>query len=307
MTAYRLILVVVNPSLQRTPAVLRAAEIAHASGAALHMLAFDDPPGIDAALFVPGEVAAIARKTYEAERARDLNEIARIPRELGIKVDTQIVRGRQTDRQLASAVAALSPDLVIRDVHREQAIRRVILGSRDWAFIAVCPSPLLLVHDVPIHKPRRVLAAIDPVHDRNTKGRLNERIVETAVGLAIQCDAEVHLIHVFEGLSGRAAHAAAYSHIAFEQAHRDLSTQRRHALDTFASRFSVPEECKYFLDGDPVAEISRFVASHAIDVVVAGYGSRGPIESLAMGSVAERLLQAVDSDVLIVHPAAASE
>lgn len=307
MTAYRLIMVIVDPSLRRTPAVLRAAEIAHASGASLHMLAFDDPPGLDATLFESGEAAATARKTHEAERTRALDEIARIPRELGIKVDTRIVWGRQTDHQLASAVAALAPDLVIRDVHREPAIRRLILGSRDWAFIALCPSPLLLVHDVPIHKPRRVLAAIDPAHDRNTKGRLNERIVEAAVGLAIQCDAEVHLIHVFEGLTGRSAQAAAYSHIAFEQAHRDLSTQRREALDAFARRFSVPDERKHFLDGDPVTETRQFVASQSFDVVVLGYGSQGPIKSMAMGSVAERLLQTVDADVLIVHPAADSE
>jgi nucleotide-binding universal stress UspA family protein len=54
------------------------------------------------------------------------------------------------------------------------------------------------------------------------------------------------------------------------------------------------------LEGDPAAEIARFAADAAIDVIVIGTHGRTGVDRLVMGSVAERVMREAPCSVLVV-------
>jgi nucleotide-binding universal stress UspA family protein len=54
------------------------------------------------------------------------------------------------------------------------------------------------------------------------------------------------------------------------------------------------------LDGDPAAEIARYAADAAIDVIVIGTHGRTGVDRPEMGSVAERVMREAPCSVLVV-------
>lgn len=58
------------------------------------------------------------------------------------------------------------------------------------------------------------------------------------------------------------------------------------------------------LDGDPATELERFASTHRIDLVVMCTHGRGPVARAWLGSVADRLVRALDGQVLLLRPGA---
>lgn len=54
------------------------------------------------------------------------------------------------------------------------------------------------------------------------------------------------------------------------------------------------------LEGDPAAEIARYAADAAIDVIVIGTRGRTGVDRLVLGSVAERVMREAPCSVLVV-------
>jgi nucleotide-binding universal stress UspA family protein len=54
------------------------------------------------------------------------------------------------------------------------------------------------------------------------------------------------------------------------------------------------------LEGDPAAEIARYAADAAIDVIVIGTRGRTGVDRLVLGSVAERVMREAPCTVLVV-------
>src|SRR5690606_21706366 len=90
------------------------------------------------------------------------------------------------------------PMLLVKDTHDHPVLRRTLLSNTDWNLIRSCPVPLLLVKPREIGAKPNVLAAVDPLHERDKPADLDRAILAFAGELARAAGGRLHVLHAFD-------------------------------------------------------------------------------------------------------------
>ncbi|TXH05888.1 MAG: universal stress protein [Nevskiaceae bacterium] len=302
MAHYTRILLLADPSLQRTPALDAAARMAKAAGARLHINVFDASDTIAAMKWMQPDLAQPAMDAYtEVRRAWAVTE-AQVLQAQGIDAVGDAAWARPAIDEMLEQIGELKPDLVIKDVHHEPALRRIFLTPLDWQLLRQCPAQLLLVNSAAAVPPRRVLAAIDPVRGGPGGHDFNRKIVQDALGFAIQCDAELHLVTAFDAAVLTGFGAAEAGAVVTTELFETLRDSHRQVFDEVADAYGVPAGRRHFLYGPPAAAIAEFAGQHHTDVIAVGASSRHGVERFLLGSTAESLCENAPCNLLAIKP-----
>lgn len=301
MSQYRKILLIADAAMKRTPAFERAVWLARACGAALHIVLFDRNSVIAGAALIDRDAAAEARRMWTLEREHWLRvEAATIEEAGGVVVTSQVVWARPGADDILDVAADQQADLVVKDVHLEGALQRVLLTPLDWQLLRQCAVPLMLVNSLGHALPRRIVAAVDASYEHKA-GDLNDRVIQEALRLAIPCDAELHLIHAFSGpqqlIDPNGAGVGSIGEL-----ERILLPVHQRNFAAIADAHSVPADRRHFLRGTPVRVISDFARQRHSDVIVIGSVRHNFIDRLIMGTTAEALLDQAPCNLLAVKP-----
>ncbi|MGE3775106.1 MAG: universal stress protein, partial [Gammaproteobacteria bacterium] len=175
--------------------------------------------------------------------------------------------------------------LVISGVARDETLGRLLLGSTVETLEKQLQAPLLVVKRRPHGDYRHLVVATDLTPDSKTAGD---------AALAWWPNAQVDLFHAFalpfEGLlQDRTA--------AIERARLHAVEEcQRYAAASTGGRYATT----YCEHGEPAALLSDLVEARDIDLVVVGTEGRKGLAGMVLGSVAQRVLDRVPADVLVV-------
>ncbi len=298
MTQYQKILLVVDSQFRRTPAVLRASQLAQSSGAALHMVLIAKDRTI-AALERFGENAnGGARGALLEFYGQRMAELRRFAEQMARHVTTDMIYDDHPQRALADYVKEMKPDLVVKDVQHETRLSRLLLTPADWSLIRATSSPVLLVNSASAGIPRRVIAAVDANYDQHTDA--SDLVVAAAEALAIQCDAELELVHVLEIAMPLASGAPELDMGLSAGMYKVISDNDQRWFTEYAERRSVPLEHRHLLSGHAPDALSAFAAHAGTDVLVMGSKQRGTLDRALLGSTTEDTLTKARCDVLVI-------
>lgn len=295
MSQYQRLFMIAAPALRHTPAMERAVAIAKATDAALHIAVFIEEGDL------LGRMASgsALRQSMEQEAWAWLRDEASQLRHDGLEVTCEVQVSRQVMKDIVEHVEEMQPDLVIKDVHHESALRRVFLTPPDWHLLRDCPAPLHLVSDVRCPLPRVVIAAVDTLHPDSQHTRLNERLIRAANAMAVQCDAELHLLHAWDVSQTQIADfgAGAVTMPGFDS---EVRRSAQLAFEHLADSRGVPEAHRHFVSGPASHAIAEYAAHHRADVIVMGSSQRRGAQGL-LGSTTEHVLQHLPCNVLAVR------
>ncbi len=290
-------MVIVDGNLVLTPGLVRAAALARKSGDRLLLALFE----FDRAL-----ARAAARgfdlDAYQRGRREKLEALAEQLRRDGLEVETRLFWDDPVMARMLLSVLAEQPGMVIKDVHGEALLKRVLFTPADLDLLRQCPAPLMLVRGGTHGLPKRILAAVDPLDASDRPRELNARVLNAANRLAMQCDAELDVVHAFEYIPPFAVPGLLTGSLPNMGLIENFRALHLDALQALGKEFGIAPERLHMLDGIPGRAIAEFAAANRIDVVVMGSVQRGFLERLSIGSVAEDLLQRLDCDVLALKP-----
>ncbi|MGH8387373.1 MAG: universal stress protein [Pseudomonas sp.] len=297
MSQYQRLLLIINPALRQSEAMDHAAALAKASGASLHIAAMI-PSWKLLSLLEEGDREA-AREEYLQDQRNWLKYHADHLRNRGLEVTAEAKWADDLQQDILDYVAEMQPDLLIKQVQREPALKRGFFTSLDWRLLRHCPIPVYLPGEGDHPLPRKVVAAVDVSNSLIQDNELNDRIIQQASSLAIQCQAELHLVYacdasaLFLGDMGGGGFTLAdlYSHLRqrHEKSFLDLS-----------GRYGVPADRRHFIEGHPVAVLHAFADEREMDVIVMGrVQSHGLVDKL-LGSTTEHTLYQVTCSILVV-------
>ncbi|WP_137819822.1 universal stress protein [Pseudomonas sp. 2FG] len=310
MSEYQRLLLVAPSEMRRTPAFERAAALASAKGAALHIVAFDYVEAIATTGLFNQRVMAEVREGYLQRHRLWLEDEAELQRSKGLTVTTEVLWVQQPYEEILVHVKEMQADMLIKDAHQEPALKRAFVTPLDWQLLRDCPTPLHLVTDARHPLPRQIVAAVDPFRPEEQIRDLNDRIILTALKLAAQCNAELHLLYAYDVSSMLAAEMGMGMGMGTLPLSRGLSEELRAAQEQaftgLADRHGVPKECRHFLLGSPIQVISEFAVSSLADVIVMGTVHRRGLHKL-LGSTAEHVLYRVPCSILAIKPENAVE
>ncbi|MGE8392842.1 universal stress protein [Pseudomonas sp. BIGb0427] len=298
MSQYQRLFLMVGSDLRHTPALERAAALAHATGATLHICAFVDE--IDTLGLMSGDEHRL--DTLMQNNRQWLADEATLLHENGIRVSTEVILARDVLQAALAQVAEITPDLLIKDVQHEPLLKRLVVAPLDWQLLRECPCPVHLVSEVHCPLPRIVIAAVDPTHPEHPHDDLNESVINAAADLARQCNAELHLLHVCDSAHTHMADFGAGT-VTMPGFGSDVRKSIHKAFEQMAARHGVTVERQHFLSAPITRSIAEFIAHSRADVLVMGNHPRKLLERLT-GSTTEHVLEQRLCNVLAIRAAA---
>lgn len=283
------ILVVLDRSAAASPALEKAARLAADGALGLRLFCCDSDPRLVVRLFLRPEALSAARADF-LRRCRDwLAEQAEPLRAGGLRVDIEAAWDSPLHAGILREVALSRPVLVVKDMLWHPPLGRGLLTGTDWHLLRTCPVPLLLTKPRAWPAAPRVAAAVDPGHPADPEYRLDHRIVREAARLAARLQTRLKIVHaclspgpaldIGQGSLQDAAAAAV----------RTVCGQQAGGLDDVT-----------LLDGAAVEVLPGFCEDQAVDVLAVGAASRSRVYEAVIGSTAEKLLDRIPSDLLVI-------
>jgi universal stress protein E len=301
VAARRVLFAIRNPEAARQPGLAKAIQVARALGASLELFhAICDPVFIEFARVEDNTVDAL-RERVEGEVRIPLVRLCASVREHGVACDYSVAWDYPPGEAVVRRAQAIRAHLIIAEWHRGGRTQPWLIHLTDWELLRLSPVPVLLLRDgKPYHRPL-VLAAVDPAHAHAKPSRLDERIVAAAAEFSKGLRGSLHVMHAsYPSIVGLERPALkTWSTLSFQE----LKEQERAAFEEFRAGVEVPRTRAHLIEGNPAVEIPRFARELGAGIVVMGAVSRSGLRRVFIGNTAERILDALECDVLVVKPA----
>ncbi|TCK09506.1 universal stress protein [Marinobacterium mangrovicola] len=194
-------------------------------------------------------------------------------------------------------------DLVIYPVAPQSALLHHLLAPEDWKVLRECPVPLLISRDRSWPSHPRIAVAIDPFHSRNEPASLDTKLMQMAEALSLELEAELHVLHTYTMLPESA--------VFDEHQVTDFGYLQKKVVDEHQQRMEgllapwrhlegAPEV--HLMEGELHHLVPQFCKDQQVDLLIMGSVPRGALERLLLGSSAERILDRVSCDLMVIKP-----
>jgi universal stress protein E len=300
----KILVAIADPHTVPVGALRRAAALAGATNARIELFHCVTAPHaeprrvgnrrIDVQLTPEGSLNA-------AQRA--LEQIARSKLLQGCRVDALAAWDRRAHEAIVRRALAMHADLIINGTRCRGATRRMFLHYTDWELVRRSPVPLLLVKSE--RQPARavVLAAIDPLHANSKPARLDGRILDVARSMAVVLKGTLHAFHCY--LPPSIALAAGLGvPVVWDGTELDTNHSQKveREFTRALRRTEIPIGRRHLRVGAAATELAACAQQIRATLVVMGAVSRSRLDRLFIGNTAERVLDELTCDLLIVKP-----
>jgi universal stress protein E len=300
------ILVIIEPDVHPTEVVLRATWLAKLANCDLELLLCDPDIGaLREGFFVSNEAKEIAEKIRTAQR-EIIEELAQPARDAGLDVTTDVLEERPIADGVLHRAVDMNPRYVMKGTQYHSTAERSIFVDTDWQLVRSCPYPLWLVKPHEMREKPVVVAAVDPTHSHDKPAALDHFIVDHAQSLARTTGGEVHLLHTYHRLVGigrEATRTFKPIELPLDELSRKIQAEHRAKLDELAKANDIDEEHTHQLPGDTKELLPTFARTHGADLVVMGALARWGLKRAVLGSTAEKVLDHLPCDILVVRKA----
>ena len=301
----RSVLVIIDPTAKTQPALDRASWYARKTNAKVELFICDYDQYLAGDRFFDSKSLKKAREDLLNRRCHTLEELAAPLRQSGIEVTVDARWDHPLHEGLARKIQDAKPDLVFKDTHYHTVLRRSIFSNTDWHLIRDCLADLWLVkpHEEPAV--RMVAVAVDPTHDHDKPADLDRKLLDTATALASKTSAKINVIHAFDPAPVYAVSADAMSVPIAEPLSEfvsELKAQHHDAVLNLLKQTGNEDLSAHIEEGEIREALTSLLSEMNADLCIMGAVSRSRIKRLAVGSTAERVLDFLPCDVLIIKP-----
>ncbi len=298
MAKARSILVVVDPTTTEQPAFLRARALAGTLGLTLKLLIC-----VHQGLPVGVQRTTNPRAARRAVLERHLAHLDSLGRaSTGIEVSTKAVWDRPLHEAIIRETLRCEPAFVMKGSHYHSALSRALITHTDWLLIRDCPTPLWLVRGPAWTGPPRIAAFVDPMHEHDKPADLDRRILAQASSLAAGLRAELHAIHCHDSTTLSADFCEPCTARGARTLDNELLVEHAARLRDLAAAHDIDPGRTHLHGGPPAEAIPLASRELGVQLAVMGAVNRSRLEQAFLGSTAERVLDRLACDVLIIKP-----
>lgn len=298
------ILVIVEPDNHPQGVVERASWLAELNNCDLHLILCDPDVGaLSTGIFLSNETRDLAQQIRTAQKEM-IDDIALDARGRGINVSTDVLEERPVSDAILQIALDMHPRYVVKGTEYHSIAERAIFVDTDWQLIRTCPFPLWLVKPHEMTKQPVVVAAVDPVHSHDKPAALDQLIVKTAKAITGPVDGEVHLLHTYQRIAGIGREATKTFkpiRLPIDDLSKKIQAEHREQLDALAAANDIDADHTHQLPGSTRDLLPTFARTHGADVVVMGALARWGLRRMIIGSTAEKVLDHLPCDILIVR------
>lgn len=302
MRPIRTILVAVkDPGRGYLPAVVKAAQIAR--GCDAHIELFH---AMRASIYADTPIAyeAALADLYATQRQDLIQRLGRIAARLAvhkIKASVSVELDYPVYDAIVRRARQIGADLIVAARHHERRAPS-LMRLADWELLRHSPVPLLLVRRIRSYHRPNILAAVDPLHTHSKPAQLDDEILAAGQQLTDALRGKFHAVHAYPPVViGSAARSVTGSIAA--NLDESASSNARARFQELLQKTRIPPTRRHLVGDSPTAAIAAIARKTRASIVVLGALSRSGLKRLFIGNTAERLLDRLTCDLLIVKPA----
>ncbi len=246
-----------------------------------------------------------ARAEVIESHEKHLEELAEPFRTDGIVVTTSAVWDHPLFEGIVRHAIASDADIVVKDTHHHTAVARALLTNTDWNLIRACPLPLWLVKPRKISDSPLFIAAIDPMNQNDKPAALDDEILQVSKTICEGTGGDVHAFHAYDPrIAVATATANAYIPVSlpFDEIEQQMHEDHQKRFREITDFHGVADENSHLVAGLTHEELPAMAEKLGADVVVMGAVARNRWKRLFIGATAERTLEHLPCDLLIVKP-----
>jgi len=299
----RILVAVKNTRRKSCPEVAKAAALARALGARLELFhALCGPVTFDALTGQALEKFQLAERLRHRKR---LEAMAVALRRQRIDVTTAVEWDYPSHEALIRRARLMRADLIVAGRHASRHVAPWFLRYTDWELLRESPVPVLLVKKPRPYAHPGILAAVDPSHALARTAQLDQRILQLGDGIRAATRGALHVLHAYTpGILGMGELELAVSNATQRIADKSakLAQARLDKALVSAGVGSLAADRRHVVPLHPIDSIPRLARKLRCDIVVMGALSRSGFSGLVIGNTAERLLDELPCDLLVVKP-----
>lgn len=299
------VLAVVDPTADDQPATRRAAWLASKSGAELELLVCYYNEYLSGDRLFDSPSLENARSEVIANQEKLLELLAEPIRETGVVVTTTASWDHPLYEGVVRRAVASNADIVFKDTHHHSAVARALLTNTDWNLIRTCPTPLWLVKSSDLADEPVFVAAIDPMNQHDKPAALDDEILNISKLIGETVGGNVHAFHSYDPrIAVATATANAYIPVSlpFDEIEQQMHEDHQKRFNEITLFHGIADDHAHLVAGLTHEELPFIAKNLGADVVVMGAVARNRWKRLFIGATAERTLEHLPCDLLIVKP-----
>ncbi|HJN95824.1 MAG TPA: universal stress protein [Gammaproteobacteria bacterium] len=285
------ILVIIEPDADEQPALEKARQLAKYADSEIELIIADCSTYLEDGYYFDPIQAQKLRYEHGDQRIKELNELAKPLRSQGLEVSVSTAWGNPPYGEIVARINDTKPSLVIKSTRHHSKVSRMLLSNDDWELVRYCPAPLLLVKSQLWGSKPVFIASVDPDHVHDKPAALDNKIVSSAIALAAISAGDVHLIHSawVPPLSGVYPLAA------------DAEKEDEKLTKLIKTHRVLKSNC-HWTNQDIVHALPDLAVELKASCVVMGAVSRSRFDRILIGNTAEKVLDRLECDVLVIKP-----
>jgi universal stress protein E len=282
------------------PAVLKAAQVARACGSQLELFHTLTTP-LYADLYMQ-PLDALEQELKQAAQRR-LESIAARLRQPGLKVTVRVEWDAPVYEAIVRRARQIRADLIVVSSHAGRHAAPGLMRLTDWELVRLSPTPVLLVKNPRAYRHPAVLVAIDPRHAFAKPRQLDKIILHMGGSLCKSLRGTLHAVHAYARAPLLTAPAHAMTANAYARIERQAVQSAQRSFERALRGTRVARSRRYLVAADPVSGILGASRKSRSDILVMGAISRSGLKRLLIGNTAEKILDELKCDILVVKPA----
>ncbi len=232
------------------------------------------------------------RKEYCDRLASGMDAMVEKLSEQGYKISSEVAWAHPRYEEIIKLAVAFNADLLVQHCRGVGHIEHYRLTHDSWELVRHCPIPLLLVKDEEWGDQLTMMAAVDPMHSHSKPTFLDKKILDAASTVIRQLDGVLHVVHAYAE-SGRPFTPA-----------KTIEEEHSKAFAELMADYDFAESQKHLINETPVYALQHYGEKIKSDIVVMGAVSRSRFSEALIGSTAEKVLDFIKIDTLLLKPTA---
>jgi universal stress protein E len=301
-TIRRILVAVKDPHAKSLPAVLKAAQLARACGADLELF-----HGIATTVYtdifsLQNASLADVEREMRAQYLRPLEKIAARLRTHGLNVTVSAEPDFPVYEAIVRRAVLIKADLIVAECHAGRRVAPWLLHLTDWELLQLSPLPVLLVKSARPYRRPVILAAIDPTHAFSKPTRLDEQILQSSADLQHALHGTLHAVHAYVTLPLYVGNGFVDNFDVAAEIEKTAAARAKKQFERALKLAHIPSARRHLIERAAQQAIPAVARKVGSSIVVMGAISRSGLKRAFIGNTAERVLNDLTCDVLVVKP-----
>jgi universal stress protein E len=304
----RILVAVKYPGAAALPGVVKAAQLAQALSAELILFHVIHAPiclGTDSACMPDRQGDLDGRVRDGAEES--LRQVAQLLRGRGLVVSISVRAGYPADEAILREAERMEADWIVAEAHPRGHHAASLLHLTDWELLRRSPVPVLLVKSPAPYQRPKVLVALDPDHCFGKPPALDAEILAVGSAVCAALGGELHAVHAYAPIPPSVAAKGVSSAQAVAQVQRQTEAWAAQKLAHAVRAADIATANQHVVGRHVPDAIEQVAAECDSAIVVLGAVARTGLKRALIGNTAERVLDRLAGDILLVKPSQPAE